>query len=48
MKLKMALLTSILSSLLTCKKFHGILFLVKKKLFKGKPAEKQGRKARRG
>ena len=31
--------------LLTCGKLHGILFL--KKIFQGKLAEKQGRKARR-
>ena len=40
--------TDFYPTLLTCKKLHGILFWIKKKLFKGKPAEKQGRKARRG
>ncbi len=33
--------------LLTHRKLHGILFLMKWELFKGKPVEKQRRKARR-
>ena len=34
--------------LLTSGEFHDILFWENWKLYKGKPAEKQGRKARRG
>lgn len=35
-------------AILTYEKLYGILFLIKIELFKGKPAERQGRKARRG